>query len=92
MNSAIESDDGYPLLKEQVQKTFNNWESELTSLIIQGQETGEFNSSADPSGLAKFFIATLEGTIMLARSTQNNETFNQVLDKLDLIMQKELKL
>lgn len=92
MNSAIESDDGYPLLKTQVKMTFELWKTELAAVILAGQESGEFNGHADATVLAKFFIATIEGGILLSKSLGEQETFKQVLGKLALVLEKELKL
>ncbi len=92
MNTAIEADDGYTLLQDRVRQTFEAWEKELEAIISEGQESGEFNAHSDASTLSKLFIATVEGAILLSKTTNNTETFGQVIDKFSLILEKELKL
>ncbi|WP_286748191.1 TetR/AcrR family transcriptional regulator [Roseivirga sp. UBA1976] len=91
MNSSVEADDGYPLLKERVKKTFENWKYELEGIILEGQQSGEFKAEIEASDVANLIIAGIEGSILLAKSTQNARGFHGLLNHLKTIVEKELK-
>ncbi|NVK83329.1 MAG: TetR/AcrR family transcriptional regulator [Cytophagia bacterium] len=91
MNSTVEADDGYPLLRERVKKTFEIWRSELEGVILEGQESGEFKAEAHASDMANLIIAGIEGAILIAKGTQDMTGFNSLLNHLKTIVEKELK-
>lgn len=91
MNSSVEADDGYPLLKDRVKATFEIWQNELQGVILQGQNKGEFKAEAHASDLANLIIAGIEGSILLSKSTQNTIGFKSLLNHLKTIVEKELK-
>lgn len=91
MNSSVEADDGYPLLRERVKKTFEIWRNELEGVIHEGQSSGEFKGEAHASDLSNFIIAGIEGSILVSKSTQNMSGFNNMLNHLKTIVEKELK-
>lgn len=91
MNSTVEADDGYPLLRDRVKKTFEIWRSELEGVILEGQETGEFKAEAHASDMANLIIAGIEGGILIAKGTQNMSGFNSLLNHFKTIVEKELK-
>lgn len=91
MNSSVEADDGYPLLRERVNLTFTNWKKEIEAVILEGQKTGEFNSEVEASDIANLIIAGIEGAILIAKSTQNKDSFTHTLKHLKTLIEKELK-
>ncbi len=91
MNSSVEADDGYPLLKERVSVTFTNWKKELAAVITEGQMSGEFKAEVHASEMANLIIAGIEGSILIAKSTQNKNSFGTTLNYLKSIIEKQLK-
>lgn len=91
MNSAVEADDGYPLLKQRTRSTFENWQKEMEGVIREGQTTGEFSRTANPTSIARLIIGGIEGAILVAKSTQDMDSFPQTLNHLKTIIEKELK-
>ncbi|MFD2940306.1 MULTISPECIES: TetR/AcrR family transcriptional regulator [Flavobacterium] len=66
-NTAVEADDNYPLIKEKVAKVFKSGQQELTALLQEGINTGEFSSKLDPAVFAFKFTASVEGGIVMCR-------------------------
>lgn len=91
MNSSVEADDGYPLLKERVKNTFGIWRTELEGVILEGQNTGEFKAEAHASDMANLIIAGIEGSILVSKGTQNIAGFKIMLNHFKTIVEKELK-
>jgi len=67
LNSAVECDDGHPEMKLRVQKAMDAVLNTLEKLIAGGIEEGDIQSSTNAQMVARTFIATLEGGIMLTK-------------------------
>lgn len=67
MNTAIDSDDTHPELRNRVQKAMNQWRGLITHVVNQGIKAGEIRSSIQPDAVATILISTLEGAMMLTR-------------------------
>lgn len=67
MNTAIDADDGNPVLRAHARKALREWLSELERLVRQGIKQGEILSEASPTSIASILIATLEGSLMMSR-------------------------
>ncbi len=92
MNSAIETDDAHPLLKEKVQTTFSLWRKEITSIVVESQRKMEINTLVDPSSFSNTFIAMLEGGILVAKTMEAPEYFNEVTNSLLTFIQSNLEI
>lgn len=92
MNSAIEADDAYPLLREKVMATLSLWRRELVGIIVESQHAREVRPQVDANAFANTFIATIEGGILVAKTMDKPEYFNQVLNHLKLFTQNQLML
>ena len=71
LNTAIDSDDGNPQLREKARRALSSWLESLQSIIEEGQERGEIRRDIDSSELATLIISTLEGSLMLSRLQRN---------------------
>jgi TetR/AcrR family transcriptional regulator, transcriptional repressor for nem operon len=66
LNTAIESDDGHPLLRERVQAAITSWRRLITTIITRGIAQGEFKPTVDGDEWASVMISVLEGGVMLS--------------------------
>ncbi len=92
MNAATEADDTFPLLKNQVAKSFGEWISKISAIISQGQKNGELNQEADAKEYASLFIMMIEGGILLSKTTGDEKFLNLALDTILNIIDKELNI
>lgn len=90
MNAATESDDAFPLLKNQVRKSFEIWGKKVSSTIEAGKKNGEIDESADPEKYASLFIMLIEGGILLSKITGNEKHLNLALDRITETIENEL--
>ena len=67
LNTAIDSDDGNPQLREKARRALNSWLESLQSIIEKGKERGEIRRDIDSSELAILIISILEGSLMVSR-------------------------
>ena len=71
MNTAIESDDAHPALRDRAQEAMTQWHQLLSRIVTLGIAKGEIVATADANALATIIIATLEGAIMLSKLYQD---------------------
>src|SRR5262249_15529506 len=74
LNTAIDSDDGNPLLREKARRALDSWLDYLRGIIQEGQQRGEIQSHVDPSELATLIVSTLEGSLMVSRLRRNGDS------------------
>ncbi|WP_028612349.1 TetR/AcrR family transcriptional regulator [Paenibacillus harenae] len=67
LNTAVESDDGHPQLKDRAQRAMNLLFEKLTRIINEGIQNKEFRSDIDPEEVCSYMIAVIEGGLMLSK-------------------------
>lgn len=66
-NTAIEEDDGNPILRGLALKAIEDWKGGLAKVIEQGIRSGEIRKGTVPRRVANVLIATLEGALTISR-------------------------
>jgi TetR/AcrR family transcriptional regulator, transcriptional repressor for nem operon len=66
LNTAIDSDDGNPQLREKARRALGGWLERLRSVVEEGQQRGEIRSDVDSLELATLIVSTLEGSLMMS--------------------------
>lgn len=69
LNTAIESDDTHPELKEKASNAIVAWKNNLSAIIRKGIEAKEFRTDIIPEQSAIGLIALIEGGIMISKLT-----------------------
>ncbi|MEZ4672418.1 MAG: TetR/AcrR family transcriptional regulator [Anaerolineae bacterium] len=67
LNTAIESDDTNPLLRDHARRAMDEWRESIVRIVTRGIERGQVRPSVDADELATFIIATVEGGIMMTK-------------------------
>lgn len=83
MNTAIESDDAHPLLRERTQQAMYQWRHLIHKIVQKGIDTGELHPTVDPDGVATLVIATLEGALMLTKLYGDRIHLQRATEHLD---------
>jgi AcrR family transcriptional regulator len=85
-NTAIEADDGNPILREKVRHTVDKWRGNIVTNLERGMKNGEVRLDVNASDFAIKFIGILEGGIMLSRLYKELHYFDVIARQLiDLI-------
>jgi TetR/AcrR family transcriptional regulator, transcriptional repressor for nem operon len=66
-NTAIEEDDGNPVLRGLALEALRQWKARLSKLVEQGIRAGEIRKGTIPRRVANVVIATLEGALTMSR-------------------------
>ncbi|WP_217562606.1 TetR/AcrR family transcriptional regulator [Paenibacillus sp. GbtcB18] len=72
LNTAIESDDTHPVLREQALQVMKQFLSTIQEFIQDGIQTGELRSDTEVVSLSSLILSTLEGAIMASKLTHDN--------------------
>src|SRR5579871_3183349 len=67
MNTAIESDDAFPALRERARKAMDSWRSLVKRTIDAGIQAHEIRPGVEPEQTATLLIGCLEGGVMLSK-------------------------
>ena len=87
MNTAVDADDGNPLLRELASKGFADWRERLSAVVREGLERGEIREGTEPRRVANTMIATLEGALMMSRLDGNSAALEDARASLDVLLE-----
>ncbi|MDR6885197.1 TetR/AcrR family transcriptional regulator [Bacillus sp. 3255] len=73
MNTAIENDDGHPMLKQRAQLAMSELMSGLGTIIQEGMKREQFRSDLDADEACGVIIALIEGGVMLSKLYNDNK-------------------
>lgn len=73
LNTAIDSDDGNPQLREKARRALASWLERLRAIIEEGRQRREIRGDVDPAELAALIVSTLEGSLMVSRLQRKDD-------------------
>jgi TetR/AcrR family transcriptional repressor of nem operon len=92
LNSAMDADDGNPVLRARVAKALRSWLTRLQTIVEQAKEGGETRTGVDPSAVATLIIASLEGALMMSRLERNDDPLRRVQQYLLRYLETEVSV
>ncbi|MGJ5634373.1 TetR family transcriptional regulator C-terminal domain-containing protein [Nostoc sp. CALU 1950] len=90
LNTAVESDDAYPALRERAQQAMNSWLHLIRRIIETGIEKGEIRPQVSADEIATIIIATLEGAIMMSKLYGDSIHMHRVINHLNQYLETHL--
>ena len=82
LNTAVESNDVHPELKERAAEAMSGWLRLIGRTVKDGVRTGELAPDTDPRKTASVVVATLEGAVMLSRLYDDPAYMSGVVEHL----------
>ncbi len=92
LNTAIEADDGNPVLRERARKALQQWQDRLSEIVRTGLKRKEIRSGVDPRKLVTFIIGSLEGALMISRLERNRNALLEAQSRLESYLESEIRL
>ncbi len=86
LNTAVESTDAHPALKERAREAARDWLRLVGSIVKKGVESGELHPATDPRSVASVVVAGLEGAVMLARLHDEPAHMQRVVEHLKVYL------
>lgn len=90
LNTAIESDDAEPALRDRARSAMDELRSTARRIISKGIERGEVRPGVDAETWASMLIAALEGAVMLSRLYQDSTHMSRVCAYLRHCIERDL--
>ncbi len=82
LNTAVDCDDGNPMLRNKARAALSGWRSRIADLVRSGQENGELRKTIDPDSVAVVMISSLEGAVMIGGLEKTREPLHIVGEHL----------
>jgi TetR/AcrR family transcriptional repressor of nem operon len=86
MNTAIDADDGNPLLRKLAAKAIRDWKSRLSKIVEDGKKCGEIHAETEPRRIANTIVAMLEGALMISRIEGTRKPLEDAHQSLKLFL------
>ncbi|NJK66733.1 MAG: TetR/AcrR family transcriptional regulator [Microcoleus sp. CSU_2_2] len=67
LNTAVESDDAHPALRQRVQIAMDGWRALICKIIHKGIAKGEVRENVEADAVATIVISMLEGAVMMSK-------------------------
>lgn len=77
LNTAIEADDGNPLLRARVSKALQLWTVRLETVVVHAMRHRQMRAGTDPRQVATIIVSTLEGALMMSRIDKHGDALQQ---------------
>jgi len=92
LNTAVESDDGNPVLRERARQALGKWQELIVSIIREGIERREIRNEVNPNQMAMLIISSLEGALMISRLERNRDALLAARAHLENYLEKEVRV
>ena len=86
MNTAIDADDGNPVLRELAREGLRAWRQRLCTILEDGLNRGEIRPGVEPRAVANTLISTLEGALMLSRIEGSRTALKDAAQSLESLI------
>jgi len=91
LNTAVDSDNGNPVLRDRVRKALRNWKDMLRDILEDGKQAGVIRSQIDACAVANRIVGGLEGAMLISRIERNDQALRQALIDLDAYVDSDLR-
>jgi TetR/AcrR family transcriptional repressor of nem operon len=92
LNTAIEADDGNPVLRECALNGLRVLRDHLSSIIATGIKRKEIRRGVDAKKVATLVISSLEGALMISRLERDREALAAARSHLECYLETEVRL
>ncbi len=92
LNTAVESDDANPALRDRVQKAMDAWRNLICRAINKGISQGEIRSNVEADTVATIMISTLEGAVMMSKLYGNPIHLERAINHLNEYIENHLRV
>lgn len=92
LNTAVEADDGNPILRERVRAAWRQWRDVVAEIVAAGLKRKEIRPDIDAKEVATLIISSLEGALMIARLERNREALLTAQSHLVRYLETDVRL
>lgn len=82
LNTAIESDDSHPALREKARHAMDQFLKFIRILIDRGKRLGQIQSSVNAESVSIYLVSAMEGAVMLSQLYRDSSYMRHTLEHL----------
>jgi len=90
LNTAVENDDGHPLLKQRAQNAMNELMMSLGEIIKDGIKRKQFREDIEVEAACSVIIALIEGGVMLSKLHDDNKYIRYCTNQVKSYIQRDM--
>jgi len=87
LNTAIDSDNGNPVLRAKVRQALRGWQTMLVGILDEGIAAGSIRPEIDRIAIANHIIGSLEGAMLISRIERGDSALRQATADLDTYLE-----
>jgi TetR/AcrR family transcriptional repressor of nem operon len=91
LNTAVDADDGNPVLRSRARKALVQWRILLESIISTGIKRNEIKRGIKPAHLANIIISCLEGALMMSLLERDREALRIARSHLEQYLETQVR-
>jgi TetR/AcrR family transcriptional repressor of nem operon len=91
MNTAIEADDGNPMLRNRARKALQAWATRLSRIATEGIRKREIDSHVGPRKLSQWIIGSLEGALLISRLQKDDRPLQNARHNLHEYLEQNVR-
>jgi TetR/AcrR family transcriptional repressor of nem operon len=91
-NTAVDSDDGNPVLRARARKALRGWLRYLASTTEAGIKAREIRRGTSPKGTAILILSSLEGALIMSNLERDREPLLAIQSHLERWLEAEVRL
>jgi TetR/AcrR family transcriptional repressor of nem operon len=92
LNTAIDADDGNPILRQRARKALHHWQALLCQIVKAGIRRKEIRKEVNPKNLVTLIIGLLEGALMISRLERKRTALLDAQAHLESYLESEVRL
>jgi TetR/AcrR family transcriptional repressor of nem operon len=91
MNTAVEADDGNPLLRARARRALQGWTERLSRIAAEGIKKKQIERNVDPRSLSQLIISSLEGALLISRLQNDEKPLRAMRQHLDEYLEQSVR-
>lgn len=92
LNTAVESDDAHPALRQRTQQAMNSWRNLFYRIIQKGIQKGEIRSTVNADEVTTIIISILEGAVMMSKLYGDSIHLERAINHLTHYIESQLRI
>jgi len=92
LNTAIDADDGNPVLRKRARKALHQWQDLLSEIVRAGIKRKEIRNGVNPKKLVTLIVGSLEGALMISRLERDREALLETQSHLESYLDSDVRL
>ena len=91
LNTAVDADDGNPVLRDRARNAFRQWLGRLESIVKDGIKAREIRRGVVPRDVATLIVSSLEGALIISRLERDRQALLSIRSFLEAYLERDVR-